>query len=171
LAAKDPSILGDGMKSPEEMENTRSKMSTNMSIDSPPAPNYSPGANERSWAQVQKGDTLSSLIAQAYGIDPSNAKTQPNLLRLIGGIAKANGIANPDSIQPGQIINFDAYDPSGSYSPRPKAGSGLADMIVNDVSGSSSSPLLVPDDAAPHTRWRPDMLKRIPLDMSKLPRM
>jgi hypothetical protein len=128
-----PRALGSGMHAPEEIAGIRDSIEQ-LPEDERAArfPHYEYDPNmadthqqhgPRAPYEVQRGDTLSAIIQKAYAGEGGEGQLPPEALRrLIGGIARANNIANPDRINPGDLIDVDAFDFEGMDSYRGGGG-------------------------------------------------
>lgn len=101
LPGRSPADGLDALPSPEELPGMPEEPEMSMDGDEPPpvthtAPLEEPSAGLRT---IQKGDTLSALL---LGMGVPRA----DLPRVIGEIARGNGIANADQIMPGQQIDM-----------------------------------------------------------------
>ena len=70
-----------------------------------------PGSSALSEAEVRPGDTLSGIVARHLQLTQPGRSTSPTqLYQMAVGVARDNGIADPNLILPGQVIDVSSLD-------------------------------------------------------------
>lgn len=70
-----------------------------------------PGSSALSEAEVRPGDTLSGIVARHLQLtQPGRSASPTELYQLAVGVARDNGIADPNLILPGQVIDVSSLD-------------------------------------------------------------
>jgi flagellar rod assembly protein/muramidase FlgJ len=70
-----------------------------------------PGSSALSEAEVRPGDTLSGIVARHLQLtQPGRSASPAQLYQMAVGVARDNGIADPNLILPGQVIDVSSLD-------------------------------------------------------------
>lgn len=103
-----------------------------------------PGRPAMSEAEVRPGDTLAGIVARhLQAAQPHLAPSRAQLFQLAASVARDNGIANPNRIQPGQVIDLTALESRAVALALP-AGQRMPAELNHETSTAPPAPLPAP---------------------------